>query len=172
MLSSATDSNYTRSNCSPNRSETPTSISTIATSRSGTPQSFSTTLNKKNSTNSREPRYKLQPRHWQKLLEVPSDHSRTSSQQARLYIAQSPTNSTAEVNRQEHQKEGPPSAMGGKRTSLSMNGGPEAHRRMSSYDEQYRYKDNVYGSARERVHRESPVIAELRTNVIVSVTMR
>ena len=61
--------------------------------------------------------------------------------------------------------------MGGNRTSLNMNGALDAHRRLSSYDEQYRYKDNMYGSARERVHRESPVIAELRTNVIVSVVM-
>jgi hypothetical protein len=50
-----------------------------------------------------------------------------------------------------------------------MNGGLDTKRRTTSYDEQYQYKDNIYSTARERIHRESPVIAELRTNVIVSV---
>lgn len=45
----------------------------------------------------------------------------------------------------------------------------DAQRRTTSYEEQYQYKDNAHGTARERVHKESPVIAELRTNVIVSV---
>lgn len=63
-----------------------------------------------------------------------------------------------------------PHAMGGSRTSVNMNGGLDPKRRTMSYEEQYQYKDNAYGSARERVHRESPVIAELRTNVIVSVS--
>lgn len=59
--------------------------------------------------------------------------------------------------------------MGGNRTSLSMNGALDPKRRTTSYDEQYQYKDNAYSTARERVHRESPIIAELRTNVIVSI---
>lgn len=59
-------------------------------------------------------------------------------------------------------------AMGGNRTSQSLNGSLEGRRRTQAFEEQYQYKDNVYGSARERVHRESPVIGELRTNVIVS----
>jgi len=59
--------------------------------------------------------------------------------------------------------------MGGNRTGLSMNGGLDPKRRTTSYDEQYQYKDNAYNTARERVHRESPIIAELRTNVIVSI---
>ncbi|KAM0713710.1 hypothetical protein Q7P37_010672 [Cladosporium fusiforme] len=57
--------------------------------------------------------------------------------------------------------------MGGNRTSQSVYGGIDAKRGTQSYEEQYQYKDNVYGSARERVHRESPVIGELRTNVII-----
>lgn len=63
----------------------------------------------------------------------------------------------------------PPRAMGGNRTSLSMNGSLDPKRRTTSYDEQYQYKNNAYSTARERVHRESPIIAELRTNVIVSI---
>jgi hypothetical protein len=59
--------------------------------------------------------------------------------------------------------------MGGNRTSLSMNGSLDAKRRTTSYDEQYQHKNNAYSTARERVHRESPIIAELRTNVIVSI---
>ena len=34
-------------------------------------------------------------------------------------------------------------------------------------DEQFHHRDNSDGSVRERVQRDSPVIAELRTNVIV-----
>ncbi|KAF2764066.1 hypothetical protein EJ03DRAFT_340057 [Teratosphaeria nubilosa] len=40
-------------------------------------------------------------------------------------------------------------------------------RRTQLYEDQFRYKDNEAGSVRERVQRESPVIAELRTNVII-----
>ena len=57
--------------------------------------------------------------------------------------------------------------MGGNRTS--MNGSLDPKRRTTSYDEQYQYKSNAHGTARERVDRESPIIAELRTNVIVSI---
>ena len=39
--------------------------------------------------------------------------------------------------------------------------------RTQYYEDQFRYKDNEIGTARERVQRESPVIAELKTNVIV-----
>lgn len=55
----------------------------------------------------------------------------------------------------------------GDRSSLGQYNSASRHR-TQYYDEQFRYKDNEVGSVRERVHRESPVIAELRTNVIVS----
>ncbi|SMQ48239.1 unnamed protein product [Zymoseptoria tritici ST99CH_3D7] len=40
-------------------------------------------------------------------------------------------------------------------------------RRSQYYEDEFRYKDGAVGSVRERVQTESPVIAELRTNVIV-----
>ena len=40
--------------------------------------------------------------------------------------------------------------------------------RMLYYEEQFQYKANMVGGARERVQKESPIIAELKTNVIVS----
>lgn len=39
--------------------------------------------------------------------------------------------------------------------------------RAQYYEDQLRYKDGEVGTVRDRVQRESPVIAELRTNVIV-----
>ncbi|KXT14141.1 hypothetical protein AC579_101 [Pseudocercospora musae] len=42
-----------------------------------------------------------------------------------------------------------------------------SQQRKQHYEEQFQYKDNVQGGVRERVQRESPVIAELRTNVII-----
>lgn len=45
------------------------------------------------------------------------------------------------------------------------NGTPK--QRKSYYDEQFGSRDAASGSAREKVQRESPIIAELRTNVIV-----
>ncbi|KAF7194455.1 Macrophage migration inhibitory factor-like [Pseudocercospora fuligena] len=42
-----------------------------------------------------------------------------------------------------------------------------SQQRKQYYEEQFQYKDNVQGGVRERVQRESPVIAELRTNVII-----
>ncbi|EMC92049.1 hypothetical protein BAUCODRAFT_44465, partial [Baudoinia panamericana UAMH 10762] len=39
--------------------------------------------------------------------------------------------------------------------------------RTQYYEDQFRYKDGEVGSIRERVQRDSPVIAELRTNVII-----
>lgn len=41
-------------------------------------------------------------------------------------------------------------------------------RRSQYYEEQFQYKDNAMGISKEKVHRQSPVIAELKTNVIVS----
>ncbi|KAK4978293.1 hypothetical protein LTR66_010651 [Elasticomyces elasticus] len=43
----------------------------------------------------------------------------------------------------------------------------DSMRRTAYYDEQFAYKDGGSGTARERVQKDSPVIAELRTNVIV-----
>lgn len=43
-----------------------------------------------------------------------------------------------------------------------------SRQRTQYYDEQFQYKDNVNeGTIRERVQRDSPVVAELRTNVII-----
>lgn len=171
MSSSTTESNYTRSNHSPDRSSRPTSILTVATSRSTTPNSSLIPLKKKPvkvKPRKPRPRPKSQPGDWNQLLKIPPNPSNTPSPRPILRATQSYTDLSTKVNRQ---NTGPLIAMGGNRTSLNMNGALDAHRRLSSYDEQYRYKDNMYGSARERVHRESPVIAELRTNVIVSVVV-
>lgn len=56
--------------------------------------------------------------------------------------------------------------MAGDRGSVSLNS--DSKRRTQYFEEQFQYKDNAVGGARERVQREAPVIAELRTNVIVS----
>ncbi|KAI7347061.1 hypothetical protein KC320_g7485 [Hortaea werneckii] len=39
--------------------------------------------------------------------------------------------------------------------------------RSQYYEDQFRYKDSEAGSVREKVQRESPVVAELKTNVII-----
>jgi len=165
MPRSTTSSNYTRSNYSPDRSNSQTSLSTAATSRASTPQLL-TKLNRKASTKPRKPRPKSQPGDWHSLLGIPPDQSNTPSQRSSLRIAHSYTDLIGEGD---FQNENPQRAMGGNRTGLSMNGGLDPKRRTTSYDEQYQYKDNAYNTARERVHRESPIIAELRTNVIVSI---
>lgn len=53
---------------------------------------------------------------------------------------------------------------------LKMNGvSPEETKRRTQYfEDQFKFKDNSFGTARERIEKDSPVIAELRTNVIVS----
>jgi hypothetical protein len=44
----------------------------------------------------------------------------------------------------------------------------DSKRRTNFYDEQFQYKGNGgLGSVRERIEKDSPVVAELRTNVIV-----
>jgi hypothetical protein len=43
-----------------------------------------------------------------------------------------------------------------------------AKRRTQHYEDQFQYKDNAVTQTRERVQRQTPVIAELKTNVIVS----
>jgi hypothetical protein len=40
-------------------------------------------------------------------------------------------------------------------------------RKIEYFDDQFAYKDNQESNAAERVLRESPVIAELQTNIIV-----
>lgn len=39
--------------------------------------------------------------------------------------------------------------------------------RTQYYEEQFQYKDNSTSAARDRVQRDSPIVAELKTNVIV-----
>lgn len=43
----------------------------------------------------------------------------------------------------------------------------DSKRRTNYYEEQFQYKGNGLGSVRERIEKDSPVVAELRTNVIV-----
>lgn len=43
----------------------------------------------------------------------------------------------------------------------------ERRKRREYFDQQFQYKGNMVDSVRERIERDSPVIAELRTNVIV-----
>jgi hypothetical protein len=40
--------------------------------------------------------------------------------------------------------------------------------RAQFYEDQFSYKDTIASSARERVTKDAPIVAELRTNVIVS----
>jgi len=44
----------------------------------------------------------------------------------------------------------------------------ESKTRAQYFEEQFQYKDSSTSQARERVRKSAPVIAELRTNVIVS----
>ena len=55
----------------------------------------------------------------------------------------------------------------GNRNSMIASYNNSAKQRTQYYEDQFQYKDNVNSSVRERVQRESPVVAELRTNVIV-----
>lgn len=168
MPHSTIASNYTRSNYSSDRSRTSSAVSTPATSGASTPQLL-TKLAPKPSVKikPRKSRPKPpQPGDWHNLLGIPPEQSNTPYLRSSLQIAHSCTDLAREGA---FQNKAPPGAMGGNRTSLSMNGGLDPKRRTTSYDEQYQYKDNAYSTARERVHRESPIIAELRTNVIVSI---
>lgn len=163
MPHSTTSSVYTRSINS--RSNSQTSLSTAATSRASILQDLNKS-NRKASTEPRKPRPKSQPGDWNSLLGIPRDHSNTPSQRSSLRITQSYSDLIGESD---FKNINPPRAMGGNRTSLSMNGSVESKRRTTSYDEHYQYKNNTHSTARDRVHRESPIIAELRTNVIVSI---
>ena len=59
----------------------------------------------------------------------------------------------------------------GDRNTMIANYNNSAKQRTQYYEEQFQYKENVNSNVRERVQRESPVIAELRTNVIVCYRM-
>ena len=154
MPHSTSSSAYTRSVNS--RLNSQTSLSTTATSQASNPQLLK--LNRKASTKPRKPRPKSQG--------IAPDSSNTPNQRSSLRVTQSYSDLIAESN---FKNNFPSHAMGGNRASLSMNGCLDPKRRTMSYDEQFQYKNNAYSTARERVHRESPIIAELRTNVIVSI---
>jgi hypothetical protein len=47
-----------------------------------------------------------------------------------------------------------------------------SRRRAQYYEEQFAYKDDTTSSARERVIKDAPIVAELKTNVIVRFTPR
>jgi len=55
----------------------------------------------------------------------------------------------------------------GDRSSMASQYNSASKHRAQYYEDQFRYKDNEAGSVKERVQRESPVVAELKTNVIV-----
>ncbi|CAK3802456.1 Hypothetical predicted protein [Lecanosticta acicola] len=55
----------------------------------------------------------------------------------------------------------------GDRSSMIATYNNTSKQRTQYYEEQFQYKRNANSSVRERVQRESPVIAELRTNVII-----
>lgn len=172
---SAIKSSYATSNSSHDRSCTPSpdSISTAATSIASAPRLIPANQ-KRPVIKPRKPRPKSQPGDWHQLLGIPVDTtpggSNTSSRVSSLHTTDSYADLLSQSSFQnETDTSTPTGAMGGNRTTVNMNGALDAQRRTTSYDEQYQYKDNAHGTARERVHRESPVIAELRTNVIVSV---
>ena len=55
----------------------------------------------------------------------------------------------------------------GNRNSMMATYNNSSKHRVQYYEERFQHRDNGHGSVRERVQRESPVVAELRTNVIV-----
>lgn len=196
MPNSRSSSLYTRSNHSPDRPSTAGSISTAATSANssrfssfrrkptpnqhkarprsvpgdwntllGIPPEHSNTSSQRSSLSLADSYadligagIKQDAPSTKQELPIYNQHARNIKQDASSTKVQAPSVKQVEA----------PRAMGGNRTSQSMNGALDGKRRTQTYEEQYQYKDNVYGSARERVHRESPVIGELRTNVIVS----
>lgn len=52
---------------------------------------------------------------------------------------------------------------------MAAHGNAGSRRRTQYFEESFAYKDNTEGTARERVSKDSPVVAELRTNVIVGL---
>lgn len=72
------------------------------------------------------------------------------------------------VGGRDHMNDVSEDAPGGRRDAAKHKSEYGSNKQKTQYfEEQFQYKDNTVGTARERVHRESPVIAELRTNVIV-----
>lgn len=59
----------------------------------------------------------------------------------------------------------------GSKDSMIANYNNSSQQRKQYYEEHFQYKDNHHGSVRERVQRVAPVIAELRTNVIVGLVL-
>ncbi|KAI5367979.1 Putative macrophage migration inhibitory factor, Tautomerase/MIF superfamily [Septoria linicola] len=53
------------------------------------------------------------------------------------------------------------------RDSVMASYNSSSRQRTQYYDEQFQYKDGTNGTIRERVHRDSPIVVELRTNVII-----
>lgn len=51
-------------------------------------------------------------------------------------------------------------------------GNAGSRRRAQFYEEQFAYKEDTTSSARERVTKDAPIVAELRTNVIVCLQMQ
>jgi hypothetical protein len=55
-----------------------------------------------------------------------------------------------------------------KPTAVNANTGrPYSRQRAQYFEEQFAYKDGTTSSARDRVTKDAPIVAELRTNVIV-----
>lgn len=57
----------------------------------------------------------------------------------------------------------------GDRSSMIATYNDSSKHRAQYYEEKFQHRENGTSSVRERVQRESPVVAELRTNVIVCV---
>jgi hypothetical protein len=54
-----------------------------------------------------------------------------------------------------------------KPTTNANTGRPYSRQRAQYFEEQFAYKDGSTSSARDRVTKDAPIVAELRTNVIV-----
>jgi len=174
-------SSYAATNYDRSSTPSPSSVSTAATSIASAAPRLIPANQKRPVIKPRKPRPKSQPGDWHKLLGIPVDSSPGGSNASSRVYSLHTTDSYADLLSQSILQTDattptgastPTGAMGGNRTSVNMSAPLDAHaqRRTTSYEEQYQYKDNAHGTARERVHRESPVIAELRTNVIVSVS--
>jgi hypothetical protein len=180
-LSIRSSLSYAASNYDRSSTPSPNSISTAATSIASAAPRLIPANQKRPVIKPRKPRPKSQPGDWHQLLGIPVDTTPGGSNASSRVSSIHTTDSYADLLSQgSFQTEAstptgaptPTGAMGGSRTSVNMSAplDAQAQRRQTSYEEQYQYKDNAHGTVRERVHKESPVIAELRTNVIVSVS--
>jgi hypothetical protein len=72
-------------------------------------------------------------------------------------------------NRPRHMSSEMSFAMSADKDAMAMDyAGEDSRRKTSFYEDQFHYKGgNVLSSVRERIEKDSPVVAELRTNVIV-----